>query len=206
MEHIILNYQDEYRWSMDLISSSLSCYASVRNKRRHSQKSESLFMCKNIYIAIDIITLLGNLEVLKVLITHITMKTKFLILIFLCVSLAASSQSMTKQNGSIHRLRPEENQAYELFPTKNHWTFIKLDTRNGRMWQVHFSVSDEGAKVQVILNSRPLVNMEDEVPGRFKLHATENIYNYILLDQIDGAVYQVQWSMDEKYRGVVPIN
>jgi len=28
---------------------------------------------------------------------------------------------------------------YKLFPTENIWTFIKLNTRNGKMWQVQWS-------------------------------------------------------------------
>ncbi len=100
--------------------------------------------------------------------------------------------------------RPEKN-IYQLFPTKNQWTFIKLDTRNGKMWQVHFSLNSDNRR-QTELNSSTLVTESDEVNGRFTLYPTENIYNFLLLDQIDGRVYQIQWSMDEKLRGVVPIS
>jgi hypothetical protein len=44
-----------------------------------------------------------------------------------------------------------------------------------------------------------------EIIGRFTLYPTENMYNFLLLDQIDGYVYQVQWSMTKDYRGVIPI-
>jgi hypothetical protein len=56
------------------------------------------------------------------------------------------------------------------------------------------------------LNSKALVEFEKEMNGRFTLYPTENIYNFILLDQIDGNVFQVQWSMEERYRGVVLIH
>jgi hypothetical protein len=39
-------------------------------------------------------------------------------------------------------------------------------------------------------------SVEDEIPGRFTLYATTNIYNFVLLDQIDGRTWQVQWSTD----------
>ena len=29
---------------------------------------------------------------------------------------------------------------YRLFPTQNMWTFLKLDTMTGKIWQVQFSV------------------------------------------------------------------
>ena len=73
------------------------------------------------------------------------------------------------------------------------------------MWQVHFTVSDKGGQGEIVLNRTPIVSIEKEVNGRFTLHPTENMYNFLLLDQIDGDVFQVQWSMDEKNRGVMPI-
>ena len=33
----------------------------------------------------------------------------------------------------------QENVVYKIFPTTNMWNFIKLDTRNGKMWQVQYS-------------------------------------------------------------------
>ncbi len=98
------------------------------------------------------------------------------------------------------------NGIYRLFPTKNYWTFIKLDTRNGKMWQVHFTVSDDAERIELILNPHPLVTKEKEAYGRFTLYPTENIYNFLLLDQIVGSVYQVQWSMEEKGRAIIQIN
>ncbi len=70
------------------------------------------------------------------------------------------------------------------------------------MWQVHFSVSGDN-KGEIVLNSIPLVDEGNESKGRFRLYPTENMYNFLLLDQIDGNVVQVQWSMDENKRGIV---
>ena len=99
----------------------------------------------------------------------------------------------------------ETAQNYQLFPTQNIWTFIKLDTRNGKMWQVQYSVGEEN-RMESVLNSIPLAFGIQELAGRFTLYPTQNIYNFILLDQINGSVYQVQWSMKEENRGVIPIN
>ncbi len=96
-----------------------------------------------------------------------------------------------------------ESPIYKLFPTQNYWTFIKLDTRNGKMWQVHFNISNEGYEGELILNSSSLVWTEaEEVNGRFTLYSTNNIYNFILLDQINGKTYQVQWNNDINKRFV----
>jgi hypothetical protein len=96
-----------------------------------------------------------------------------------------------------------EQGCFELYPTKNLWTFIKLNTRNGKMWQVHFSINEENATGELVINAIPLVSKEKEIDRRFILYPTENMYNFLLLDQIDGTVSQVQWSMDVKKRGIV---
>lgn len=140
------------------------------------------------------------------------MKTKFFTLFFVLFSVVSFSQSQTKQDRTNQKeqvseitKRIEENPTYQLFPTQNYWTFIKLDTRNGKIWQVHFTIEEDGTSSELILNSIPLVSEQKEVSGRFTLYPTENIYNFLLLDQIDGYVYQVQWSATKENRGVIPI-
>lgn len=147
------------------------------------------------------------------------MNTKSFILITFLAFFAICSQGQTKQDSisPIEQVSVSENQqiekkaanqsvelqSYKLFPTQNYWTFIKLDTRNGKMWQVHFSISNDGYQGQLILNSSSLLwSEEEEVNGRFTLYPTTNIYNFILLDQINGKTYQVQWNNDKEKRFV----
>ena len=73
------------------------------------------------------------------------------------------------------------------------------------MWQVHFSVEDDKNTGELILNSLPLVDKEEEINGRFTLYPTENMYNFLLLDQISGTVIQAQWSLEAKKRGIVSV-
>lgn len=82
---------------------------------------------------------------------------------------------------------------YKLFPTSNMWTFLKLDTRNGRIWREQFALKDSQYRFEDIVSIEKLVDITDEKPGRFTLYATDNIYNFIMLDQIDGRCWQVQW-------------
>lgn len=132
---------------------------------------------------------------------------KFFTLTFVLFTIVSfgQSQTSTSQTEIVRQKLISENTIYQLFPTKNYWTYIKLDTRNGKMWQVHFTVTADDLKGELELNSISLVSKEKEVKGRFTLYPTENIYNFLLLDQIDGDVYQVQWSMEAKNRGVVTI-
>ena len=96
--------------------------------------------------------------------------------------------------------------AYQLFPTQNMWTFIKLDTRTGVMWQVQYSTKGDDYRFETYLSSMSLIQSEEEaINGRFTLYPTQNTYNFILLDQIDGRTWQVQWSMDAENRVVLPI-
>jgi hypothetical protein len=131
---------------------------------------------------------------------------KKIVLLF-CFSLLIASclQAQTQQKQEQDKVLLLEVPIYKLFPTENYWTFIKLNTRNGKMWQVHFSISDDGYEGELILNSLPLVRTEEEVNGRFTLYSTKNVYNFILLDQIDGRTYQVQWNNDKEKRIVIPI-
>jgi hypothetical protein len=94
---------------------------------------------------------------------------------------------------------------YKLFETTNMWTFIKLDTRNGLMWQVQYAINDDAARFQTVLNDIPLFEGWDKENGRFTLYPTKNMYTFILLDQVDGRMWQVQWSTEPKNRGIVDI-
>ena len=133
------------------------------------------------------------------------MKTGFFTLAFALFTTISFGQTQTKPTNTVQQKNISENTIYQLFPTQNYWTFIKLNTRNGKMWQVHFSVKDDGSKGELVLNSLPLVEKEKEVNGRFTLYPTENMYNFLLLDQIDGTVVQVQWSMETDNRGIVSV-
>ena len=94
---------------------------------------------------------------------------------------------------------------YRLFKTTNRWTFIKLDTQNGLMWQVQYDIEDNN-RFETFLSYIPLVEKEKEVNNRFTLYPTQNMWTFILLDQLDGRMWQVQWSMEAKNRGVWPIS
>jgi hypothetical protein len=93
---------------------------------------------------------------------------------------------------------------YRLYPTQNMWTFIKLNTRNGKMWQIQFDVEDNN-RFETYLNILPLVSKEKEVNDRFTLYPTQNMWTFILLDQYNGKTWQVQWSIEPENRGIVPI-
>ncbi len=130
------------------------------------------------------------------------MKKIILLTFFVLTTTNLFAQNQPRKENA-QRKQSDVTDVYELFPTQNMWTFIKLNTRNGNMWQVQFSMKDSGIVTE--LNTIPLVLSEMEMNGRFTLYPTENIWTFILLDQVEGSTWQVQWSNEEEKRGVFRI-
>ena len=119
-----------------------------------------------------------------------TMK-RMIALLFLAIcmfSLAACSDSVFGTDAR-----------YKLYPTQNMWTFLKLDTETGRIWQVQYSVKGNDTRFEVPLNPGNIAKAlkRSQKAGRYALFPTQNMYNFIMLDQIDGDTYQVQWGKEE---------
>ncbi len=130
------------------------------------------------------------------------MKTFFLTLIFASTTMLTFAQSTSEV--PIQNISTDSTAVYRLFATKNMYTFIKLNTRNGQMWQVQWSTKGIEYRYQATLSDISRVSQEEEENGRFFLYPTTNIYNFVLVDQIDGRAWQVQWG-DEDDRMVLPI-
>ena len=88
-------------------------------------------------------------------------------------------------------LEPTQNPdaPYRLFSTQNIYTFLKLDTRAGRIWQLQWG--DKEHSFVESINPKALVSGGN--PGRFTLYPTSNIFTFILLDQETGDAWHVQW-------------
>ena len=94
---------------------------------------------------------------------------------------------------------------FSLYPTTNIWTFIKLNTSSGQLWQLQFGMEKNSRAIFEIYSDSLLLPNSKIIQGRFKLYPTQNNYTFILLDQIDGRSWQVQWSIDSGKRGIIPI-
>ena len=133
------------------------------------------------------------------------MKTNRLIISLICLMLGFAACAQTPSTSS-----KAGNQAevlvpgYKLFPTTNMWIFLKLDTSHGLVRMVQYSMEDKN-RLEAPINYLPLASGDDAIPGRFNLYATQNMWTFILLDEVDGRTWQVQWSLDGK-EGIVPIN
>lgn len=97
------------------------------------------------------------------------------------------------------------NASYRLFPTTNMWTFLKLNTEDGRIWIVQYAMNNED-RFETYLNLIPLATGSQKKPGRFTLYPTQNMWTFILLDTINGSTWQVQWSQNADERVILPIS
>ncbi len=136
------------------------------------------------------------------------MKKLSISLIIVITTMIFHTHAQVKMSDGVN-INSQNNQNYEpatyrLFSTQNTWTFIKLDTRNGMMWQIQWSTESD-KRFATSLNLLPLVAKGNEKDNRFTLYPTQNIYNFILVDQIDGRTWQVQWSIDPDKRLVIPV-
>lgn len=128
------------------------------------------------------------------------MKKLLVSFVVMCLSMSVYSQASLQSNTKQTVASPDNNVNFRLFQTNNRWTFLKLDTRNGKITHVQYSI--EGDAFEYELNPSSLVLEDEAKPGRFFLYPTENTFNFLLLDQINGRVWQVQWSIEAKKRGI----
>ena len=110
----------------------------------------------------------------------------------------------------------EHTTRYKMYKTDNMYNLLKLDTATGEVWQVQYSVTEDVQGVwSVQWRNLSLENVEiDEMDtldwentpfpnNRYTLQPTGNMYNFILLDQTDGRMWQIQWSMEDANRGMI---
>ena len=85
---------------------------------------------------------------------------------------------------------------------------MKLDTETGKIWQVQYSTRGDDTRFELPLNSGDIAKTlkKSKKVGRYELYPTQNMYNFILLDKIDGDTYQVQWGMDASSRMLMKIS
>ena len=94
------------------------------------------------------------------------MKKLTISLIIVLTAMTSLAQTQVKKNEVTSNGNSQRDQncdiiIYRLFQTQNMWTFIKLNTRNGQMWQVQYDIK-ENNRLETYLNLIPLVAKEDE--------------------------------------------
>ena len=129
------------------------------------------------------------------------------LILIVAIALTSIASACAQNTSSTTRGRKQTDvlvAGYKLFPTGNMWIFLKLDTSKGLVSMVQYGMEDKN-RLEAPINYVPLASGDDAIPGRFNLYETQNKWTFILLDEVDGRTWQVQWSTDGK-EGIVPIN
>ena len=124
--------------------------------------------------------------------------------LLMIASILLGVASYAQSGYPVQNISPD-NARYRLFATDNIYTFLELDTSTGQIFQVQWN-TEKNHRLKVLLSVLSRVpEGEEPTPGRFFLYPTTNLYTFILLDQVNGETWQVQWSLDADQRMVVPI-
>lgn len=102
---------------------------------------------------------------------------------------------------AIYRQLAADKPRYKMYKTTHDYILLKLDTATGRVWMVQIGMGDKSSRRQIAVDdSTPLA--DDDVPynGRFELYATNNSYNFVMIDTYTGTTYQVQWHTESSKR------
>ena len=121
------------------------------------------------------------------------------------IQVAAMQSAAQSLEGVVAALPKKADVNFKLYPTQNMYIFLLLDTRNGRIWLEQWGTKHKD-RVEAILSLSKQTYGAEEIPGRFELYPTTNIYNFIMVDQVNGNTWQVQWSTEPSERMVVRIN
>lgn len=120
------------------------------------------------------------------------MKKFFLLLTcLLCTSVMMADEKPATLQAVKTENKKDTN--FQIINTGDYLDYVKLDTRDGRIWQVTVSIyNPDKRNCEIPINKTPLAS--NEKPGRFSLHkARENTASkgYILLDDVTGKTWFV---------------
>ncbi len=137
------------------------------------------------------------------------MKSKHLFSLLLAVTLTTTAGAQTdERQQTVTSSIPNKDAKFLLFPTRNNFIFLKLNTSNGEVYLVQFSLDKAESRFETKIESYlyPLVSSKEESNGRFYIYPTANFFNYLLVDQIDGRVWQLQWGFKSEDHKLIKID
>ena len=92
-------------------------------------------------------------------------------------------------------------QRFRLYPTENMYTFLRLDTKTGKIDKVQWNL-DTNKEFITSINSSDLSYGEGYGSNSFELCPTQNMYQFLLIDKTDGRTWHVQWGMNASERWI----
>lgn len=126
------------------------------------------------------------------------------LILFLKMNLFAQIQVDNIQN-NLYQVNENYIKTYRIFPTINISYFIKLNTRTGQMWQIKFDRRKTN-QLEIPLSNLSLVENQEEQDNRFALYSTQDSWKFLLLDQVSGKIWQVDWGMKPDKNKISAVN
>ena len=134
------------------------------------------------------------------------------ILLILCLFLSFTTKAQDLESNDLRRFGNYQSPTpakFRLYPTSNRFTYLRLNTTNGFIDIVQYSTADDNRMIYplsvypVVMDffNLGLANTLD----RFTIYPTQNVWTFLLLDQVEGNTYQVQWSQDSTKIDMVEI-
>ncbi len=90
---------------------------------------------------------------------------------------------------------------FKLYQTEDMNTLLELDTKTGIVRQIHWALKSDEEDVYSI-NANDLSNGNDLGPNVFELYATKNMYQFILINKVNGTKWHIQWGDDKDHRWI----
>lgn len=117
-------------------------------------------------------------------------------------SILISISNRLKGIQEIHALYLKGNR-FKLYKTENMYNLLELDTWTGRIWQIQWTLNDDTKSYEysTVINSEDLANGKAKA-ANFELQPTDNMYQFLLLDKVQGRVWHVQWGLEDDHRWI----
>ena len=123
------------------------------------------------------------------------------LLAILSVVLFANPASADEPVEFIESFQQSLDAPYRLFNTANVNTLIVLETSTGKLYQIHPGIGENSVQGYYPINEKDLTPEGSESESnRFTLYPTLNIYSFVLVDQLVGRFWRVQWNYEYEKR------
>lgn len=145
---------------------------------------------------------------------------KYIVVLFLTVVLASCVNSQNKSQYANQDTRDsllieidkhakniskrlDREERFKIYKTDNLYNLLELDTWTGKIWQIQWTLDDDTKKYEFtsVINDEDLSNPNAK-GHNFELQRTDNMYQFLLLDKVEGRVWHVQWGLDDEHRWI----
>lgn len=129
-----------------------------------------------------------------------------LVFLFITIPMWGQSTDTPQKDSTVLQIKALLNKnaqigRYKVYSTTNTYNSLKLDTATGRVTALQIGMNSSSDRMEYLICEALEDEDADLIIGKYALYPTNNNFNFILLDTINGKAYQVQWSTQASERG-----